>query len=170
MLAPISGVHFADPEGTPDAHKLRARELKPPQYPRQAVYMGGTGVVHLLLEIDPWGKVIESAVPQVYLTRAGTEEQMARIVPRWAVPCWRRPGGGPAGFPPKALMPPSRSGLCVHAGEFQPGSTSRSGRWEACIPGPHLVLDRYPRPGPADDIAMETIADGQPARVDGAGP
>ena len=48
----------------------------PPRYPDDALYMGGKGVVYLILEVGRDGKVANVDAEQVNLRVAGTEGQM----------------------------------------------------------------------------------------------
>lgn len=75
----IASTYFGTREDVSTTDYPRGIRRTPPRYPDDALYMGGKGVVYLILEVGRDGKVANVDAEQVNLRVAGTEGQMASL-------------------------------------------------------------------------------------------
>jgi hypothetical protein len=78
FLMSLGGVNFGEYSDDATDQVTRGR-LRPPEYPVEAVRVGGKGTVYLVLKIGRDGKVAESVVEQVNLTAIGDPRQMDKL-------------------------------------------------------------------------------------------
>ena len=76
----IAGAHFGSEKPMAETDLLqRKAALKPPKYPVGALMAGGNGIVYLVAQVGPDGKVMNVAAEQVNLRVVGSENQMAEL-------------------------------------------------------------------------------------------
>lgn len=150
----IAGVSF-DTEDGKDTDRVRARRLKPPKFPREAVMIGGRGTVYVAVRVNRLGKAEDVFIEQVNLMVAGTDEEMARLrelLGRAAVEAARD----------WTFRPPT-TGEHAHAQswplrvpvEFSFFEDQRAyGMWRVYLPGPRQVAP-WADDGASADAAVE---------------
>lgn len=173
MTVRIVAAHFGNDADIPAEQRLGKKDLKPPHYPLDVFEMGGSGVVYLLLKIDAEGKVADSGVSRVNLTRAGSERQMARIRERLASAALAAANSWTYQVPTVGLAADQPYWLVNVPVNFALAGDDRQNKsrgWEVYIPGPRLDIPWY-RQGVNDrSNAMEAMPEGEPTLLGMAGP
>lgn len=171
MSVRIVSAHFGDDSALPPSQRLVARDRTPPRYPRDVYEVGGTGMVLLLQKVGSDGKVIESSVRQVNLTRGGSEQAMRRIRDRLAQVSlqasrnwtYQVPTEGPdAGRPYWVVSVPVNFELS----DTRPPVYNRG--WQAYLPGPRLEIPWYERAALDQAMAMEAMPEDRPTLLGSA--
>jgi len=75
----IASTHFGSKADVPATDNPRSIKLTPPRFPKNALSMGGKGIVYLVVQVGRDGKVANVDAEQVNLRVAGTENQMAML-------------------------------------------------------------------------------------------
>lgn len=173
MTVRIVSAHFGDDSALAPSQRLVALERTPPRYPRDVYQVGGTGMVLLLQKVGPDGRVMESSVRQVNLTRAGTEQAMRRIRERLAQVSleasrnwtYQVPTEGPdAGKPYWVVSVPVNFELS----DMRPPVYNRG--WQAYLPGPRLDIPWYQRAASDQAMALEAMPEDRPTLLGSANP
>lgn len=136
----IASTYFGTREDVSTTDYPRGIRRTPPRYPDDALYMGGKGVVYLILEVGRDGKVANVDAEQVNLRVAGTEGQMELLrrsfsnAARRAAKSWQFevPTTGPHVDSPSWLVRVPVEFVLRGPGEKQP----EDGQWDTYIPGP----------------------------------
>lgn len=134
----VGGVNFSGPADDSD-ESIRRLRTAVPTYPPRAVAMGAEGIVYLLVQVSPDGKVTDVVAEQVNLTVVASSQQMQRmreLLTTASISAARRwtflpPTSGPeADAPFWTVRVPAQFILNLQ------NDPERAGRWETYIPGP----------------------------------
>lgn len=138
----IAGSYFGSQRELPATALVRAGTLTPPVFPREAMQMGGRGIVYLIVRVGRDGKVIDAAPEQVNLRVVGTDKQMTMLRKTFADAARRvalswifQPPttGEEVGKPYWVVRVPVDF---TTSDERRPGP----GQWQTVIPGPRLPM------------------------------
>ena len=134
----IASTYFGNREEEPETNSVRVAKKYLPKYPSELVGWRASGIVYLLLQVDPDGRVMNIGAEQVNLRLTGTDAQMELIRETFtksairAVRKWK--------FHPPTTGPDAKGSSWlvwqpVDFGMFGEAS-AKSDDWETYIPGP----------------------------------
>ena len=75
----IASTYFGNREEEPETNSVRVAKKYLPKYPSELVGWRASGIVYLLLQVDPDGRVMNIGAEQVNLRLTGTDAQMELI-------------------------------------------------------------------------------------------
>ncbi|MGJ4802814.1 energy transducer TonB [Luteimonas sp. SDU82] len=156
---------FAD---SPPADQVSAAQMAAPRYPQQALEMGVTGVVYLVLRIGPSGEVLDVVAEQVNLRVVGPEREMVRMremLARSAVTAARRWQFRPPTSGEMAKEPVWSVRVPVDYRIHGVGKPAAYGQWEVYVPGPRMPVPWRMESLEGFDIAPDTLIAGEVHQV-----
>lgn len=145
-----------------ESDQLSAIEMKPPEYPVQARYVGAHGVVYVVVRVDRTGRVQDAVAEMVNLRVLGTERemgQMRELLAKSALVAARK----------WTFQPPTRGEWAAQESwaarvpvdyRFTDGGEPGYGRWEAYVPGPRNPIPWAMEGLEGFDIAPDALAAG----------
>ena len=136
----IASSYFGSTDAVPKTDNPAGIKLSPPQFPKNALRMGGQGTVYLVVAVGRDGKVANVAAEQVNLRVAGTANEMDSLRDQFTMAALRVARGWSFAVPTTGEGADDDSWLVRVPVEFVLGRPSdrrrNEGGWDTYIPGP----------------------------------
>lgn len=166
----IASTHFGGSKPHVGTDVPQSAEMEPPIFPRQALRMGGKGVVYLIVQFGADGKVMNVDAEQVNLRVAGTDSQMKELRKQFTDASIRAARHW-VFVPPTTGEEAGRSDWLVRVPvdfKFAGESDSKPGDWDTYIPGPrnrdmpwaHEQLETAGSPDALPDSGVYSLREG----------
>lgn len=156
----IEDTAFWDPKA-PDF--IKGKDLPPPQYPGSAARSGVSGVVYVVLRLEPDGTVAQVHAERVDMTVIASEKQLQQYRAMLAKAALDKARAWTFHVSPKQLETPGPISVRVPV-EFaismsrKPDEKSEYGKWRAYVPGPYAPIPWRKRTA---DSGIGAMAPGQ---------
>lgn len=136
----IASTHFGTREDLPSTETVTRVKLTPPQFPRNALYMGGSGTVYVIVQVGRDGTVINADAEQVNLRVAGTDGEMATLRKEFTIASLRAARTWTF-TPPVTGSEAGKSTWLVRVpvtfvADGRRTKPAKPGQWDSYIPGP----------------------------------
>lgn len=142
----VNASQFADPQAPED---IKALDMAAPNYPMDAVRMGFSGTVYVVLRLNPDGTVAQAHAEQVNMTVVASDNMLRigrRLLEKAALVKardWRfqiMPARLAEAGPVDVRVPIDFAFRPEH-----PGSESSYGKWQGYVPGPYAAIPWRPQ-------------------------
>jgi len=138
----IEATVFWDPKAPVQVqHK---QELTPPTYPELAVHAGVSGIVYVVLRLNPDGTVAETHAERVDMTVLADERSLRRFREMLAKTTLRTAKKWTFSISPEQLARPGPIGVRVPVAFAltgrDPTPKTEYGQWQAYVPGPYAPI------------------------------
>lgn len=138
----IGDTAFRDPKAPVQVqHK---QELKRPAFPEVAAYAGMSGIVYVVLRLNPDGTVAEAHAERVDMTVLADERHLRRFREVFAKTTLRTAKQWTFSISPEQLAKPGPVGVRVPVAfvlhGHDPTPQAEYGQWQAYVPGPYAPI------------------------------
>lgn len=134
----IASTHFGGNDAVVATDNPKSVKLTPPQYPLDALYMGGKGTVYLIVQVGRDGKTANVDAEQVNLRVVGTESEMNMLRKSLTNAAVRAAKRWTFAIPTTGEQAGQDSWLVRVPVDFTLNNEKRAkpGEWDTYIPGP----------------------------------